>query len=149
VHGDHESAYQQQLRRVVQLADASPGELRAVACAAEWLDVPQGIDVGCAGAYLVLSGALEITSSARRARVEAGQAFVAGSTPARGVACADATVVTISPREWRALHALAPGVVATIERDARPGVVQKMRGRGSVVTRGAAESRAAMRIVCR
>jgi hypothetical protein len=149
VHGDHESAYQRRLRRVVQLAGASPGELRAVACAAEWLDVRQGSDVGCAGAYLVLSGALDITSAARRVRVDAGQAFVAGSTHARAVACTDATVVTIGPREWRALHALAPGVVAAIAHDARPCVVQKIRGRGSVVTRGAAESRAAMRIVCR
>jgi hypothetical protein len=134
---------------VAQLTDASPGELRAVACAAEWLDVSQGSDVGCAGAYLVVSGALEIPSPARRVRVDAGQAFVAGSTHARAVACTDATIVTIGPREWRALHALAPGVVTAIEREARPCVVQKMRGRGSVVTRGAAESRAAMRIVCR
>jgi hypothetical protein len=143
-----ESDYQRRLRRVAQLADASPGELRAVACAADWLDVAGGRDLGRAAVYLVVRGALDVASSGRGERLHAGDAFVAEDASARITACPDATVVTIGVREWRALHALAPGVVAAIERGAsRPGSVQRIRKRGSSVI-CVDESRAALTIVC-
>jgi hypothetical protein len=148
VRHDNDNEYHHRLRRVVQLADASPGELRAVACAAEWLDVPRGRDLGRAGVYLVVSGSVTTTSAGRTTRVEAGDAFVAGDAPVRAVACTDATVVTIGPREWRAMHVLAPGVVAKVGPCTAATAGQNIRAWGRTVARGADESRAAVRIVC-
>jgi hypothetical protein len=146
---DHGNEYQHRLRHVAQLAGASPGELRAVARAAEWLEVPRGSDVGRAGVYFVVRGCVEVTSARRTVHVREGDVLAAGEAPVRAVAGTDATVVTIGPREWRALRALAPGVVAGIEHETRGRVRQNIIGeRGRIVGRGPAESRAAMRMVC-
>jgi hypothetical protein len=69
--------------------------------------------------YLVGTGSLSFVTRDGADVVPAGASvFVGDNLGASVVAIADSTIVAIAAREWRALRALAPGVVTAVETGA-------------------------------
>jgi hypothetical protein len=144
-HHDRD-AYLDRLRRARPLATASDGELRAMAQVAEYLRVDAGTPLAGAsvhwrGCYLVVTGSLALTTNDEAALVGDGTTlFVTGDESMSLVAVTDVTLIAIARREWRALRALAPGIVYAAETASRFGAPARP---GSVVAWRSATSRAA------
>jgi CRP-like cAMP-binding protein len=117
-----ESRYFRRLRAVSLLSGASPGELRAVAQVAEIMRVPAGTALvspgrSWEGVYVVASGSLSfVTANGADVAVAGTSVFVGDDVGTSVVAMTESTIVAIAVREWRALRALAPGVVQAVER---------------------------------
>jgi hypothetical protein len=118
-------AYIDRLRTVPSFADASLTELRAVAQVAEFSSVRAGAVLAgpCTpwrGVYVVAGGCVAVASTDDAAVAGPGTVVQVTGANTVVVTVSVATVVAIGAREWRALRALAPGIVATLESSAMP-----------------------------
>jgi hypothetical protein len=118
--GHTEGTYLGRLRRAPGLSDAAVGELRAVARVAEFLTVASGTQLAGGatrwrGVYLVVDGSAVSATPKGVTLVGSGDTITVSDDEAQIVAVSAITLVAIPEREWRALRALAPGVVRAID----------------------------------